>query len=297
MQGRAVYQTELTGVPLTARGKVRDIYDLGDALLIVASDRLSAFDYVLPNPIPDKGKVLNQISAFWFGRFADIIPNHVISTDVAQFPAPLPEQAAQLEGRSTLARKLEMLPVECVARGYLAGSGWKEYRQYGTVCGIRLPERLEESSHLPQPIFTPSTKAESGHDENIPFSEVERLVGAELAAQLRDVTLELYVRGAEYAAERGIIIADTKFEFGRDGEQLVLADEVLTPDSSRFWPAAEYRPGNSQPSFDKQFVRDYLESIGWDKQPPVPTLPDEIVAGARERYLECFRILTGEALK
>jgi phosphoribosylaminoimidazole-succinocarboxamide synthase len=297
MHGNAVHQTELKGVSLAARGKVRDIYDLGDALLIVASDRLSAFDYVLPNPIPDKGKVLNQISEFWFERFADIIPNHVISTDVSAFPAPLPEQAAQLEGRSTLARKLEMLPVECVARGFLAGSGWKEYRKLGTVCGIPLPEGLDESSRLPQPIFTPSTKAESGHDENIPFSEVERLIGAGLAARLRDVTLELYARGAEYAAGRGIIIADTKFEFGRDGDQLVLADEVLTPDSSRFWPAAEYRPGSSQPSFDKQFVRDYLESIGWDKQPPVPTLPDDIVAGTRERYLECFRILTGEGLK
>jgi phosphoribosylaminoimidazole-succinocarboxamide synthase len=297
MHGNAVHQTELKGVSLAARGKVRDIYDLGDALLIVASDRLSAFDYVLPNPIPDKGKVLNQISEFWFERFADIIPNHVISTDVSALPAPLPEQAAQLEGRSTLARKLEMLPVECVARGFLAGSGWKEYRKLGTVCGIPLPEGLDESSRLPQPIFTPSTKAESGHDENIPFSEVERLIGAGLAARLRDVTLELYARGAEYAAGRGIIIADTKFEFGRDGDQLVLADEVLTPDSSRFWPAAEYRPGSSQPSFDKQFVRDYLESIGWDKQPPVPTLPDDIVAGTRERYLECFRILTGEGLK
>jgi phosphoribosylaminoimidazole-succinocarboxamide synthase len=296
MQGSAIHQTELTGVALKARGKVRDIYDLGDTLLIVASDRLSAFDYVLPNPIPDKGKVLNQISEFWFRRFAGIIPNHVISTDVAEFPAPLPEQVAQLGGRSTLARKLDMLPVECVARGYLAGSGWKEYRQHGTVCGIPLPEGLSESSRLPEPIFTPSTKAETGHDENIPFAEVERLVGASLAAQLREVTLELYRTGAEYALGRGIIIADTKFEFGRDGEQLVLADEVLTPDSSRFWPASDYRAGSGQPSFDKQFVRDYLESIGWDKQPPVPTLPDEIVAGTRERYLECFRILTGQEL-
>jgi phosphoribosylaminoimidazole-succinocarboxamide synthase len=293
----AVYETELSGVELTARGKVRDIYDLGDSLLIVATDRLSAFDYVLPDPIPDKGKVLNQISEFWFRRFADLVPHHVIATEVEKFPAPLPRFADQLAGRSTLARKLEMLPVECVARGYLAGSGWKEYRRQGTVCGIELPAGLQESSQLPEPLFTPSTKAEEGHDENIPYAEVERLVGAELAARLRRLTLDLYAAGADHARGRGIIIADTKFEFGMAGDELVLADEVLTPDSSRFWPADRYEPGRGQPSFDKQYVRDHLESVGWNKQPPVPSLPAEIVEGTRERYLEIFRILTGEELR
>jgi len=291
-----VFETELPGVPLKARGKVRDIYDLGDRLLLVATDRLSAFDYVLPNPIPDKGKVLNQISTFWFERFADLISNHTVTTDVTQFPAPLNEHADQLAGRSALVRKLDMLPVECVARGYLAGSGWKEYREHGTVCGIRLPKGLEESSKLPEPIFTPATKAETGHDENIPFSEVKRMIGPELAALARDKTLELYMAGAEHAASRGIIIADTKFEFGRDGESLVLADEALTPDSSRFWPADRYEPGRGQASFDKQYVRDHLEQIGWDKQPPVPELPEEIVQGTRDRYLEIFKILTGRSL-
>ncbi len=294
---RAVYETELTGIELKARGKVRDIYDLGDRLLIVATDRLSAFDYVLPNPIPDKGKVLNQISEFWFKRFTSLTPNHVISTDVAEFPAALRAQAEQLEGRSTLARKLNMMPVECVVRGYLAGSGWKEYQRDGTVCGIKLPEGLQESSQLPEPIFTPSTKAEEGHDENIPFSEVVNLVGEERANELRDKSLALYAAGADYARGRGIIIADTKFEFGLDGETLVLADEVLTPDSSRFWPADQYEPGRGQPSFDKQYVRDYLESIGWNKQPPVPELPQEIVDGTRERYLQCYRELTGEEIR
>jgi len=294
---KAVYRTELQGVELKARGKVRDIYDLGDRLLIVATDRLSAFDFVLPDPIPDKGKVLNQTSSFWFERFASLIPNHVISTDVAEFPRELRDQAEQLEGRSTLALKLEMMPVECVARGYLAGSGWKEYQRDGTVCGIELPTGLRESSALPEPIFTPSTKAEEGHDENIPFSEVVRLVGASRAAELRDKTLQLYAAGADYARGRGIIIADTKFEFGLDGDgRLVLGDEVLTPDSSRFWPADKYEPGRGQPSFDKQYVRDWLESSGWNKQPPVPELPHEIVRGTRERYLESYRILTGKTL-
>jgi len=289
----AVTTTDLGGLTLRARGKVRDIYDLDDRLLIVATDRLSAFDYVLPNPIPDKGKVLNQISAFWFKRFAGLIPNHVVTTEVDDLPDAVQAHADQLRGRMTLARKLEMMPVECVARGYLAGSGWKEYRAEGTVCGIDLPSGLQESSQLPEPIFTPSTKATDGHDENISFSEVERMVGREMAALLRDRTLELYRTGAEYARRRGIIIADTKFEFGVDGGQLVLADEVLTPDSSRFWPAEEYAPGRGQPSYDKQYVRDWLESSGWNKQPPVPTLPDDVVEGTRERYLEIFRILTG----
>ena len=292
----AVFQTEVSGLKLRARGKVRDIYDLGDRLLIVATDRLSAFDYVLPNPIPDKGKVLNQISGFWFDHMKEIIPNHVITQDAREFPKELRAHFDELEGRSTLARKLEMLPIECVARGYLAGSGWKEYRTDGTVCGIALPEGLQESEALPEPIFTPATKAETGHDINISFDEAARIVGAEMAATLRDKTLELYATGVRYAAERGVIIADTKFEFGLDGGELVLADEVLTPDSSRFWPADQYKPGGGQPSFDKQFVRDYLESVGWNKRPPVPELPAEIVDGTRERYLEIYRILTGQEL-
>jgi phosphoribosylaminoimidazole-succinocarboxamide synthase len=290
---RTVYETEIPGRELRLRGKVRDVYDVGDTLLFVASDRLSAFDYVLPDPIPDKGKVLNQISMFWFERFRGLVDNHVVTTDVDAFPEDLRAHAGQLAGRSMLVKKLEMLPIECVARGYLAGSGWKEYRESGTVCGIRLPDGLEESSRLPEPIFTPATKAETGHDLNIPFSEAERIVGAELAAKLRETTLALYAAGNDYARGRGIIIADTKFEFGLDGERLVLADEVLTPDSSRFWPADKYAAGRSQPSFDKQYVRDHLEAIGWNKQPPVPTLPEEIVQGTRERYLEIFRILTG----
>jgi phosphoribosylaminoimidazole-succinocarboxamide synthase len=293
---RAIHTTEIPGVPLKARGKVRDVYDLGDSLLIVATDRLSAFDYVLPNPIPDKGKVLNQISAFWFERTASAMPNHVISTRVEDFPEPLRAHAELLRGRSTLARKLDMLPVECVARGYLSGSGWKEYTRSGTVCGIPLPAGLRDSDRLPEPIFTPATKVETGHDENIPFEEAERIVGKQIAAQLRDRTLQLYMEAAEYAATRGILIADTKFEFGLDGGTLVIADEMLTPDSSRFWPSDQYAPGKGQPSFDKQFVRDWLESIGWDKQPPVPELPEEIVQGTRNRYREIFRILTGREL-
>ncbi len=292
----SVLRTEIPGVTLKARGKVRDIYEVGDRLLIVATDRLSAFDYLLPDPIPAKGKVLNQISLFWFDRFADLIPNHIVASDVGEFPEPLCDHAAQLEGRSVLVRRLDMLPVECVARGYLAGSGWKEYREHGTVCGIRLPDGLEESSALPEPIFTPSTKAHDGHDENIPFPEVERLIGSELAATIRDKTLALYGAGADYARDRCIIIADTKFEFGMDGDELVLADEVLTPDSSRFWPAERYEAGRGQPSFDKQYVRDWLESSGWNKRPPVPTLPAEIVQGTRSRYLEIYRILTGAEL-
>lgn len=290
---KAVYQTELEGVDLVSRGKVRDIYDLGEHLLIVATDRLSAFDYILPNPIPDKGKVLNQIAEFWFLRSERICLHHVIETDVDHFPEKLKPYADQLRGRSTLAQKLDMLPVECVARGYLSGSGWKEYQADGTVCGIKLPPGLRESDKLPEPIFTPATKAEEGHDENIPFEEVQRMIGKDRAAEVRDMTLNLYQAGSEYAAGRGIIIADTKFEFGYDGDQLIIADEMLTPDSSRFWPADKYEPGKGQPSFDKQFVRDYLLSIGWDKQPPVPELPDEIIQGARDRYLEIFRILTG----
>jgi phosphoribosylaminoimidazole-succinocarboxamide synthase len=293
----AVFQTELPGAELLLRGKVRDVYDLGESLAFVATDRLSAFDYILPDPIPDKGKVLCQLSEFWFERFASIVPNHLIGTDVAGFPEPFCNHPDQLRGRTSLVRKLQMVPIECVARGYLAGSGWKEYREHGTVCGIELPPGLAESARLPQPIFTPATKAEDGHDENIPFEEAARRVGADLAARLRDMTLRLYSSGSSFAAERGIIIADTKFEFGLDGDRLILADEVLTPDSSRFWPAEEYSPGRGQPSFDKQFVRDYLESIGWNKQPPAPRLPEEIVQGTRDRYRKIFRILTGNPLR
>jgi phosphoribosylaminoimidazole-succinocarboxamide synthase len=292
-----VFRTEIPGIALRSRGKVRDVYDLGDALLIVATDRLSAFDYVLPNPIPDKGRVLNQISLFWFARTRDVVANHVLTSDVADYPEALRAHATVLAGRSMLVRKLDMVPVECVARGYLAGSGWKEYQANGTVCGIPLPPGLRESDRLPEPIFTPATKAESGHDENISFSEVEGLVGRELATELRDKTLHLYSTAGEFARSRGIIIADTKFEFGRVDGRLVVADEMLTPDSSRFWPAATYAPGRSQPSLDKQFVRDYLESIGWNKQPPIPELPGEIVDGARARYLEIYRILTGSDLR
>ncbi len=290
---KAVSRTQIDGLPEPARGKVRDIYDLGDKLLLVVTDRVSAFDCVLPQPIPGKGRVLTQISEFWFDRFADIVPNHTISTDVREYPDPLPAHADQLEGRSTLARKLDMLPIECVARGYLAGSGWKEYQQSGTVCGIPLPDGLQESSQLPEPIFTPATKATDGHDENIPFSEAERMIGPELAARARDLTLELYSTAAEYARSRGIIIADTKFEFGREGGDLILADEALTPDSSRFWPADAYEVGRGQPSLDKQYVRDWLETTDWNKEPPPPDLPQKIVDGTGRRYVEIFRILTG----
>ena len=300
MQGHttnAILRTDLPGLSLVARGKVRDIYDLGDSLAFVATDRVSAFDHVLPNPIPDKGKVLCQLSEFWFERFESLVPNHMITTRIEAFPESLRGHAEQLAGRTTLVRKLNMLPIECVARGYLAGSGWKEYRERGTVCGIELPSGLQESSKLPEPIFTPATKATDGHDENIPFSEAERLVGSEMAARLRELTLELYTTGSQFAATRGIIIADTKFEFGLEGGAPVLGDEALTPDSSRFWPADRYEPGRGQPSFDKQYVRDYLESIGWNKEPPVPGLPEGIVRGTRGRYLEIFKILSGRKLR
>jgi phosphoribosylaminoimidazole-succinocarboxamide synthase len=296
MTTTSVYSTELEGLTLAARGKVRDVYDLGDALLIVSTDRLSAFDCVFPDPIPDKGKVLNQISAFWFDRTRSWLRNHVIATDVATFPQELRRYAATLAGRATLARKLTMLPVECVARGYLAGSGWKEYVATGSVCGIRLPVGLKESGALPEPIFTPATKADSGHDENIAFEEVVRRIGAETAERVRDLTLRAYADACRHAAEHGILIADTKFEFGLDGDELVIGDEMLTPDSSRFWPAATYRPGGPQPSLDKQFVRDHVESLGWNKRPPAPRLPSEIVDGLRSRYLEIFRRLTQREL-
>lgn len=279
------------------RGKVRDVYDLGDALLIVATDRISAFDCVMPNGIPDKGKILTALSLFWFEKLRERkIPIHVIASNVAEYPASVRPFAEQLEGRSMLVRKASVLPIECVARGYLAGSGWKEYRQSQTVCGIRLPAGLKQCDRLPEPIFTPATKEESGHDINISFEQAADRIGPELAAQLRDQTLDIYRWAADYARERGVIIADTKFEFGTlPNGQVLLIDEVLTPDSSRFWPVDQYQPGRDQPSFDKQFVRNWLESQPWDKTPPAPVLPQEVVQGTRQRYVEAFELLTGKA--
>lgn len=290
-------ETDLAGLRLIGRGKVRDNYDLGDRLLIVSTDRISAFDHILPNGIPDKGKVLNQISLFWFEKMAGIVPNHLVEHRADRFPEALRPHAALLSGRAVVVTRLEMLPVECVVRGYLAGSGYKEYLKTGAVCGQKLPAGLLESSRLPEPLFTPSTKATTGHDENITFGRVIDLVGKETAEEVRDLSLAIYRRACENAESRGIIIADTKFEFGRKGSGIVLADEVLTPDSSRFWPADTYRPGVSQPSLDKQFVRDYLESVGWDKNPPAPRLPEHIVVGTRERYVEIFGRLTGRKLE
>jgi phosphoribosylaminoimidazole-succinocarboxamide synthase len=294
-----VLETNLSGLTLQRRGKVRDVYDLGDTLLIVATDRISAFDYVLGSGIPDKGKVLTQLSAFWFSRIADLTPHHLISVNVDDFPAAAKAHREVLKGRSMLVRKTDPLQVECVARGFLSGSGLKDYNKTGAVCGIPLPPGLKDSDRLPEPIFTPATKAESGHDENISTEEAGKIVGEELIARLKALTLEIYARGVAHAETCGIIIADTKFEFGIDrskGDELVLIDEVLTPDSSRFWPKDTYAPGRSQPSFDKQYVRDWLEQIGWNKQPPVPTLPDDVVAKTREKYLEAYRVITGEDL-
>ena len=290
-------KTDFPGLKLLGRGKVRDNYDLGNSLLIVSTDRISAFDHILPNGIPDKGKVLNQISVFWFEKTAGMVRNHLKEHRVERFPEPLLRHAEVLKGRSVLVTRLDMLPIECVVRGYLAGSGFKEYKKTGAVCGVKLPAGLEESSRLPEAIFTPSTKAVSGHDENISFARVVDLVGRETAEQARDLSLAIYRTACEHAETRGIIIADTKFELGRDHDSLVLADEVLTPDSSRFWPRESYRPGRPQPSLDKQYVRDYLESIGWDKNPPAPPLPDEIVQGTRTRYLDIFKRLTGRSLE
>ena len=294
---KPLLKTELSGVKLLGRGKVRDNYDLGDSLLIVSTDRISAFDHILPNGIPDKGKVLNQISIFWFERTAGLVRNHLKEHRVERFPGPLAPHAEVLRGRSVLVTRLEMLPIECVVRGYLSGSGFKDYRKTGRVCGVRIPEGLQESSRLPEPIFTPSTKAVTGHDENIPFTKVVDLVGRSDAERVRDLSLAIYKSACEHAESRGILIADTKFEFGRDRDGLVLADEVLTPDSSRFWPLESYRPGGPQPSLDKQYVRDHLESIGWDRNPPAPRLPDEIVEGTRKRYLDIFKRLTGRTLE
>jgi phosphoribosylaminoimidazole-succinocarboxamide synthase len=290
--------TTLEGLPLVRRGKVRDLYDCGDALIMVATDRISAFDYVLGSGIPDKGRVLTQLSAFWFARTTGIIANHVISTSPREYPAVAAAQAELLAGRSMLVRKTTPLPIECVARGYLSGSGWKDYQASGAICGIALPPGLVESDRLPAPIFTPATKAESGHDVNISAADAGALVGPDLLDRLERLTLELYRFGVAHAESRGILLADTKFEFGlTESGELLLIDEVMTPDSSRYWPRDSYRPGGAQPSFDKQFVRDYLESIRWNKQPPVPSLPDEVIARTREKYLEAYRRLTGHELE
>ena len=293
---RVILETDLNGVERYGRGKVRDVYSVDGKLLIVATDRISAFDYILPTGIPDKGRVLTQLSIFWFDFLRDLTPTHFLTATLDEYPASLAPFADQLEGRSMLVKRAKMVEIECVARGYIAGSGWKEYQQQGTVCGIRLPAGLRESDKLPEPIFTPATKAQTGHDENVSFEHVASLIGEDLAKRLRDLTLEIYTRAARYAETRGIIIADTKFEFGFVGEELVLGDEVLTPDSSRFWPAETYRPGGAQHSFDKQFVRDYLESIHWNKQPPAPSLPEEVAAKTSEKYKQAYRVLTGREL-
>jgi phosphoribosylaminoimidazole-succinocarboxamide synthase len=289
-----VWETNFPGLKLLSRGKVRDLYEVGDDLLLVATDRLSAFDVVLPTPIPDKGRVLTQLSLFWFETLGDIVPHHVLSA--TDFPEPARAYGQQLAGRAMLCRKTRPLPVECVVRGYLAGSGWKDYRAIGKVCGVALPPGLRESDRLPAPIFTPSTKATSGHDENITFDDVVARVGGDRAEQLRSLSLQIYRRAAAYAEPRGILLADTKFEFGLLDERLIWIDEALTPDSSRFWPARGYEPGRSQPSFDKQYVRDYLESMGWNKKPPGPQLPQEVVERTRAKYREAYRLLAGVEL-
>ena len=291
-----ILQTELAGETLHARGKVRDVYTSGNDLLFIATDRISAFDYILPTGIPSKGRVLTQLSIFWFDFLSDLTPTHFITANVDEYPENLRPYRDQLDGRSMLVKRAQMVELECVARGYISGSGWKEYKQNGTVCGIKLPTGLKESDKLPEPIFTPATKAQTGHDENISFEQASDLVGAELAARLRDLTLAIYQKAADYALTKGIIIADTKFEFGFVDEELVLGDEVLTPDSSRFWPADTYKPGGAQHSYDKQFVRDYLESIHWNKQPPAPALPDEVAEKTGEKYRQAYRVLTGREL-
>ncbi len=293
---KPVFETNLDGLELLKKGKVRDLYDLGDYLLMVATDRISAFDVIMPDPIPDKGKILTQISLFWFDQMASLVPNHLVAHEVQDFPAACQPHAEALRGRSMLVKKVEVLPIECVVRGYLSGSGWKSYQQTGDVCGIKLPPGLVESDQLPEPIFTPSTKEELGkHDINISFAEMVDRVGQDLAAAARDLSLAIYRQGVSLAKRKGIIIADTKFEFGLDNGKLILIDEVLTPDSSRFWPDSSYRPGGAQPSFDKQYVRDYLTSIKFAKTPPGPRLPEEVINGTRSKYLEALTLLTGDA--
>jgi phosphoribosylaminoimidazole-succinocarboxamide synthase len=291
---RVLLRTDYPELELHASGKVRDVYNLDpDHLLFIATDRISAFDYVLATGIPHKGRVLTQISLFWFDFLKDIVPNHLVTSDVDRYPAAVRAHADELRGRSMMVTRAEMFPVECVARGYLSGSGWKEYKTSGTVCGIKLPPGLNESDRLPEPIFTPATKATTGHDINISFDEMCKLVEPELSRKLRQLTLAIYNKAADYALARGIIIADTKFEFGQTAKGITLADEVLTPDSSRFWPADTYQPGKAQDSFDKQYVRDYLEEIRWNKQPPAPALPQDVALGTSEKYLEAYRQLTG----
>src|ERR1035437_1005936 len=293
----ALLTTNLGAIPLLGRGKVRDLYAVDDALLLVATDRISAFDHVLGTGIPGKGKILTQISLFWFDLLSEIVPNHLISAEVREFPTALLPYADQLEGRSMLVKRANMFPVECVARGYLAGSGWKEYQASGTVCGVALPAGLKDGSRLPEPMFTPATKSQDGaHDENISFAATEAVIGAADAAELRRLTLALYAKAAAHAESKGLILADTKFEFGRTAQGIILADEVLTPDSSRFWDSATWKPGGAQPSFDKQFVRDYLESIHWNKQAPAPSLPSDVAERTQAKYLEAFHRLTGRHL-
>lgn len=291
--------TDFPDLPLFARGKVRDLYSLSNGqLLFVATDRISAFDYVLGTGIPHKGRVLTQLSLFWFEFLKDVVPNHVVTAKLDEYPAPVRPYADQLRGRSMVVSRAHMYPVECVVRGYICGSGWRDYKATGKVSGIELPKGMKESEQLAEPIFTPANKSTSGHDENISFAEMVKRVGPEVAEELRDLSCKIYKAAAAHAATKGILIADTKFEFGKSGAgKIVLADEVLTPDSSRFWPAAEYKPGQAQPSFDKQYVRDYLEQIGWDKQPPAPGLPEEVARKTSEKYTEAFRLLTGRELE
>lgn len=297
MPSQPLFDTQLDGLSLVRRGKVRDVYAIDEALILVATDRISAFDYVLGSGIPDKGRVLNQLSAFWFARTGYLVPNHMLSIDVSTYPAAAQAYRVQLEGRSMLSRRTTPLPVECVARGYLSGSGWKDYQATGEVCGIKLPAGMRESDRLPEILFTPATKADSGHDENISEEAAAKVVGAELLARLKKLTLELYAHGVAHAESKGIILADTKFEFGlTDDGELLLIDEMMTPDSSRYWPKDLYAPGGPQASFDKQYVRDYLESSKWNKQPPVPSLPVEVVEGTRNKYLDAYRRLTGKDL-
>jgi phosphoribosylaminoimidazole-succinocarboxamide synthase len=296
-QSAVLLQTDFKDLELHATGKVRDVYRVdADRLLFVATDRISAFDYVLASGIPEKGRVLTQLSLFWFDFLKDIVPSHLLAADLNLYPDQLQKYRDQLRGRSMLVARAEMFPVECVVRGYLSGSGWKEYKQTGAVCGIKLPQGLRESDKLPEPIFTPATKAVSGHDENIPFEQMTQIVGKEMSEKLRDISLRVYKKAADYASERGIIIADTKFEFGMTAHGITLADEVLTPDSSRFWPVDKYAPGKPQDSYDKQYVRDYLEEIKWNKQPPAPALPETVQRKTTEKYVEAYRRLTGRDL-
>jgi len=296
MADDVILETDLRGLKRRNRGKVRDIYEVGEDLLIVATDRISAFDSILPTGIPGKGKVLTGLTLFWLDLLKDVTPNHLVTANVAEMGPDLQPHADALRGRSMLVKKANVLPIECVARGYLAGSGWKEYSRSGTVCGVKLPDGLVEADKLPEPIFTPATKAESGHDENISFERAAEIIGREAASRIRDRTLELYARGRDYAAERGIILCDTKFEWGEADGEITLIDEVLTPDSSRFWPADRYKPGGPQPSFDKQYVRDWLIESGWDKEPPAPELPDDVVRKTSEKYLQAYELIAGKPL-